>query len=207
MIDASRTILTFTAENHIYRREGRIVPSVTQALAEAKIIDYSGIPRDVLEAAASRGRLVHRVAEWVVTEHSEGAVDPDSIDPAAQPYIDSLRRWIDATGFIAHHVECRVWHPQWNYAGTFDACGKDRYGDELLPDWKTGQPSEAHEIQAEAYVHATGEPRRWRSPVVYLQADGSMAKVRPPKGDKFAVFTSAVNCLNYRIGKGTWPIK
>lgn len=204
MIDEARAILQFDPAPHLYRKDGRIIPSVTAALSEAKIIDYSRIPVTVLEAAAARGTLVHKIAELAVTEWRDGAIDPASIRPEEQGYLDATRRFIDATGFQARLTECRIYSPDWNYAGTFDAMGESR-GDEILVDWKSGEPTDEHGIQIDAYAHGTGEPRRYRRWVVYLRRDGTF-KIRPetPIGS-LAVFASAVNCLNYRIGKGKWP--
>jgi len=52
---AERPRFEFFEELHEYRVDGVLVPSVTQALKETGMIDYSMIPQDVLQSAAKRG--------------------------------------------------------------------------------------------------------------------------------------------------------
>ncbi len=60
----SNYVLAFEPVGHIYRLNGEIIPSVTTVLKGVRLIDYSFIPQDVLQAAAKRGQLVHQALQY-----------------------------------------------------------------------------------------------------------------------------------------------
>lgn len=55
------TNFTFSEADHIYRLDGKILPSVTGILSP--LHDFSKIPRDILEAARIWGNNVHLMAK------------------------------------------------------------------------------------------------------------------------------------------------
>jgi hypothetical protein len=100
--------LTFDAESHTYRVDGRIVPSVTQRLSAAGLgVDYGGVNPVVLEHARERG--IH--VEACCMLWGEGELDEDSVHPEATPYLSAYKRWV---------VDHRVENTRWQVVG-FDA--------------------------------------------------------------------------------------
>src|SRR6516225_10876900 len=67
--------LKFDEETHVYTVNGEELPSVTQILKAARLIDYSMIPQPILQAAAHRGSAVHQILELL---------DNDLLDPASE---------------------------------------------------------------------------------------------------------------------------
>jgi hypothetical protein len=156
------------AATHTYYADGQVVPGVTNTLKEAKIVDYSTIPQDVLQAAAWRGTLVHRALHWWAL----GTLDMDSLDPAIAGYVAAGIRFHEESRFEIANVEQMVYESTYGYAGTFDLDGL--IGNDLwLVDYKTGLILPGHALQLAAYLKCRRSPRRYRYAVVKLNADGT----------------------------------
>jgi hypothetical protein len=191
--------LEFDREAHRYFVSGVRMPSVTQALTFTRLIDYRGVPEEVLEAAARRGRRVHSAMHY----YCQNDLVLDSVGPQTMPYVQAGRDWILRTGFGAQHVEQPLFNAVRRVCGTPDARGAFPDGSLGLVDWKTtGLKSPGHAIQTAAYVDMLPEPRRWRRIVVYLRPDGSHDAVEYPQANFLAdrgVFYSALQCLWWTI--------
>ena len=187
--------MQFDRETHRYYVDGARIPSVTQALTFTRLIDYDGVPAEVLESAARRGRRVHSAMHY----YCENDLVMDSLGPQTRPYVEAGRDWILRTGFMAQEVEQPLYNPTRRVCGTPDVRGTFADGSLALVDWKTtGLKSPGHAIQTAAYVDMLPEPRRWRRIVVYLRPDGSHNAVEYPQGNFLAdrgVFYSALQCL------------
>ena len=182
--------LDFDAHSHTYTVEGRVIPSVTQILKAAKIIDYSGIPQDVLQAASRRGRAVHSAIEYLL----EGSLDRTTIDPRIAGYLGAAERFLAEAKVEAHAFERRDYHPELWYAGTFDILGTVQ-GDLTIADWKTGIQLEGHRDQLAGYAGLHDKPRLYRRMTIYLRDDGTYRVDelrRATFGERFARFTSAL---------------
>ncbi len=112
--------LTFDEATHTYRIGDRVVPSVTQVIREVLAPDeYAGIPLQVLDHAAKRGRAVDRMIDLDLA----GELDPDSLHPELLPYwrawqaFPDRARWAESRDWI---TQGRVYSPTRHYAGTFD---------------------------------------------------------------------------------------
>jgi hypothetical protein len=155
---ASRPVLTFDEEPHIYRVDGRAVPSVTQVIKEA----YGDLVwpwRD--EFAMDRGRLVHHALHlWAQRD-----LDVKSLSEYIAGYVAAGIRWLSESGFELQASEHRMYSAIYDYAGTCDIIGVlDRKS--AVVDYKTGEPGWAAGPQTWAYVQAwqeeTGEVIRNR---------------------------------------------
>lgn len=80
--------LEFSEEGHCYKLSGVSIPSVTQVLQTAGLVDFSRVPLDVLEAARRFGTAVHKACELL----DKGTLDERSLDPNLWPYLDA---WSD----------------------------------------------------------------------------------------------------------------
>lgn len=153
---------------HTYYVGDQIVPGVTNTLKEAKIVDYSMIPQDVLRAASWRGTVVHRALHWWAL----GTLDMASIDPAIAGYVTAGIRFHEESRFEIANVEQIVYDEVHGYAGMFDLDGL--IGDELwLVDYKTGIIMPGHGLQLAAYLNCRRSPRRYRYAALKLNADGT----------------------------------
>ena len=80
---------TFDPTTHVYQVDGVRVPSVSEILRSAGLVDYAGIPQDVLEYAASRGTAVHLATCF----YDQGDLDRDSLDEQVAPYVTAWMKF------------------------------------------------------------------------------------------------------------------
>lgn len=195
----------FDPTRHIYTLDGVAIPSVTQALKSAGMIDYSMIPQDVLLKASRRGTAVHQAIHYWL----DGELDESTVDPEHLGYLNAARRCIDDLRFTVMRVECRHWHPLHRYAGTYDLDGL-MVSDDSLIDWKTGVIMEGHAFQLAGYAMFKPAPRRYRRLAVQLRADGTYRVHEFPSpqwpGHTFAydqsMFLAALQCAKFNMQNG-----
>ena len=134
-VDTVPAGLNFDFENHIYRWNGEIVPSVTQLLSEFKLIDFSGVPRDRLEFKRSLGVAVHYAIELLEQDN----LDEESLSDEIKPYVNAYKRFREVTGFEPRATENRLYSKKWRFAGTLDQQGihvTKIGGEEAIIDYK-----------------------------------------------------------------------
>lgn len=110
-------MISFDEATHTYTVDGVIVPNVTSIMRG--IVDYSNIPRHILDEASERGTYVHKCCEMFLW----GTLDESSVEPGYMPYLDAFKLFLGDTYFIVEHIEERVYHRKLKYAGTVDMIG------------------------------------------------------------------------------------
>ena len=137
--------LTFDEEAHEYRLDGVVIPSVTQVIREAGLIDTQWYT----EEGRERGAEVALVTEL----HDKGILDEDTVTDEIRPYLKAWKRFKADTGFLCELIEEPVYHRELRYAGTLDRIGTWRESpNRILLDIKTGGPEPCHAIQTAAYA-------------------------------------------------------
>ena len=87
---SSVTALTFDRAHHRYEADGVLVPSVTQILRAAGLVDsYDGIPDHILQFAADRSIAVHQASVY----YDDNDLDPDSLCLEVAKYVAAWRRF------------------------------------------------------------------------------------------------------------------
>lgn len=114
--------LIFEPGAHVYSLNGVRLPNVTSILDP--LVDYSGIPRKIMEAAKMRGDYVHKMCEMFAW----GTLDEESVAPEYMPYLTAFKKFLTENHFEPLYVEERVWHKTLKYAGTLDLAGHLRIG-------------------------------------------------------------------------------
>lgn len=109
--------LEFDEPNHVYTLGNRVLPGVTQLLDP--LIDFTGIPRSILEAAKERGQFVHKACEMYLW----GTLDENSVPEEFIPYLNAFKLFLNQTDFQTEIIEQRVYHKKLLYAGTIDMGG------------------------------------------------------------------------------------
>lgn len=107
--------LTFDEPSHTYRVDGRVWPSVTQALDR-----YAGLEHvhpEVLRRAAEFGTHVHAACHLF----NEERLDWAALDPALVGHVQGWERFLQDTGAVVLSSECRVVSRRHGFAGTLDA--------------------------------------------------------------------------------------
>ncbi len=90
-VAANPVNFSFDAERHAYVRldTGVIVPSVTQCLKATGLVNFDGIPVQVLERKARLGRLVHQATELLDKNEDLTQFEiPDEVFPYLDGYVN-----------------------------------------------------------------------------------------------------------------------
>lgn len=191
--------LQFDAATHVYTLDGRVVPSVTQALQVLQTFD--GIPAAALEAARVRGVMVHAACDLLDRE----ALDWSSLDPSLVPYVEGYRNWLDESGAVVIASELRVASSTYRYAGTLDmlveiGSGRlavvDRKATATLP--ATVGPQTAAYAQAAEETHGHKRLRRYCLHLHPAHQRGyKLTELKDPAD--WSVFQSCLNVHHWRM--------
>jgi hypothetical protein len=168
------------------------LPFVSEILVSAGLVD----PTWYTAESRERGKAVHLACQF----YDEGDLDPESIEPPIDGYFSSYLAWLQVSGIKPEWIECSMNNGL--YAGTPDRVMVTR--PRKLHDIKTGAYQHWHRIQTALYVNLLPDPYSYSRNGIYLQADGSIARVREfPKSDyqrDLAVGLSALNIHNWKRG-------
>lgn len=184
--------LTFDEETHTYRLLGGVVPGVTQILRP--LADFSGIPKNVLEAKADLGRRVHFACQL----DDENDLDESSVEDDVAPYLDGWRRFLRDSGAVVLANEQRVAEPLLMFAGTLDNVLLLN-GAKWLIDKKTSI-SLPHAVgpQTAAYMRALGDATVTHRGALRLRPDGTY-RLDPLTGaDDWSVFFACLTLHRFK---------
>lgn len=187
--------LDFEKASHVYRLDGRAVPSVTEILRPLE--DFSMVNPAVLEAARVFGHNVHLACHL----DDQDALEWESLDPALVPYVTAWRAFLKDSGAVVIASEQPIAHATLGYAGTPDrilAWGKRL----VLPDIKstavvplTVGPQTAGYAKAYQSTHGGREPERY---CVQLKANGTYSTHPRRASTDWSVFLSCLNVWRFR---------
>jgi len=102
----------FFEADHRYVVNGEEYPSVSAILAP--FMDFSRVPRDVLERKRQIGRAAHRCIEL------GDELDIDTVDEQVQPYLESWRKFIATKPLRVLASERIVYSTRYRCAGRLD---------------------------------------------------------------------------------------
>lgn len=180
---------TFDSIAHEYFLGSKKLYGVTTVIKDCGLM---GGTEYFTDEARDRGTAVHRACELLMWDN----LDFSSLDERIEGYVRSCERYLKATGFRPKRTEFRAYHPELEYAGSWDADD-----DVLLLDEKSGGPSAWHKIQTAGYfelARVNGIKLRRRGGL-YLQADGSIAKFREHTDrNDLKVFLSCLNLCKWK---------
>jgi len=205
--------LIFDSEKHVYSINGRYLPGVSSILKNAGLVDFSGIPEDILERARVFGLAVHLATEL----EDLGTLDIETVDPAIIPYLEAWRNYKKDTGAIIEPVslkileimespqklsiEIPVYSEKWWFAGKFDRILTIN-GKRVMVDIKSSAsvyPSMRIQLAGykTAYEEITGEKINQRL-IVQLLKDGAY-KLSPCNDEvDVQVFYAAVQIYRFK---------
>lgn len=136
---ASEKDFTFDVDSHIGRYNGDPWPSVTQLLQEERLIDYSGVPEDVLERKRLIGIRVH-AATCLIDDCNLDEEHFNKSFPECIPYLEAYRKFRVVEQFEPQLKEDRLISKKWRFHGAPDESGFHvcKHGnDTALIDYKT----------------------------------------------------------------------
>jgi hypothetical protein len=184
--------LHFDEATHTYRLLGGVVPSVTQVLRP--LINFAGIPREVLEAKADLGRRVHLACQF----DDEHDLDEASVEHDVAPYLAGWRKFLRESGAAVLANEQQVAEPLLMYAGTLDNVLLIN-GAKWLVDKKTSftLPASAGP-QTAAYQRALGDNTVTHRGALRLRPDGTY-RLDPLAGaDDWSVFMACLTLHRFK---------
>ena len=111
---------------HTYKISGKVVPSVTQVLNRAGLVDDSFYTAD----GAQRGTFVHEACELF----DKNLLDFDRLDPALEGYVEAWQSFRKLMPVKFDVIEEPFWSEEHGFGGTIDRA----HGD-IVGDIKTGQ--------------------------------------------------------------------
>ena len=146
-IENLKNEIEFNEKDHIYMKNGIVLPSVTQIMQPLYEQVYGKADSDASDNGKSKGKEIHRA----IDDYCEfGMID---ISEEYRPYLDNFIRYIDEHQYEIVASEVMLCHPVYNYAGTIDIIVTDKKGEYGMIDNKTGdlQPK-LHAVQLQAYT-------------------------------------------------------
>lgn len=166
-------LLEYDSQRHVYYRDAREIPSVTQILEAAGLV--SNFMKD--EAAAKRGTDVHA---WTAADDTHG-VDLRSVPKEYRGYLRAWRKYRVDSGFYPTVIEERMDSEIWGYAGRIDRIGMRSTLDarkfiDVITDIKTNKSGAVPayvKYQLVAYAHAYAPGQIFERIAVALKPDGS----------------------------------
>lgn len=189
--------LTFDEPSHVYRWNGKVVPSVTQVLGA--LYSFADVPIDVLEAARERGTDVHLACQL----DDEGDLNEATITEEVAPYLKAWRKFKHDCRPSFGAIEKPVYNAARRYAGTpdrDDVCF--RFGAEMVTgaqiDIKTSLASHVcWGVQTAAYSNALGKPQQPRF-TVQLRPDGDYRLLEWTDPADWPVFVSLLTLRTFK---------
>ncbi len=122
---------SFDKATHTYRIDGVIVPSNTQVLAEAGLVDL----RWYTDEGRERGSAIHLAAQLI----DEEDLDCLSVDPRFAGRVRAYERFKIESGFVPNLIEIPYYNYPQRYGTTIDRTGSLPKRGEILLELKTGQ--------------------------------------------------------------------
>lgn len=148
--------LTFDEAAHVYRVDGRIVPSVTQILHRLSAEAYRFVDEFVMEEAALLGTAVHKMIELDL----RGDLDVEALSEGLQVYYTAWQNFLQLSGFQMVLSEARVYSSKYGYAGTLDLAGWLNGRFVIIDAKRTAQVPHTAGPQTAAYLQALDESGR-----------------------------------------------
>lgn len=146
-IENLKNEIEFNEKDHIYMKNGIVLPSVTQIMQPLYEQVYGKADSDASDNGKSKGKEIHRA----IDDYCEfGMID---ISEEYKPYLDNFIRYIDEHQYVIVASEVMLCHPVYNYAETIDIIVTDKKGEYGMIDNKTGDlQTKLHAVQLQAYT-------------------------------------------------------
>ena len=189
---------TFDEESHVYRLNGVILPSITQAIAAAGLVDTEWMT----ELGRWRGTQVHTATQM----DDEDELDEDSLDDVygfapgeMVSYLEGWRQFRKDYEFVPTLIEEPLYHKAHLYAGRIDRAGTMMYNrrkTKAISEIKTGASVGATAEQTAGQAHLLENPPSWTRFEVRLMRDGKYKLTEFPLKNLGRDLNSFLGCVN-----------
>lgn len=194
-------MLTFNPENHEYRWNGKVVPSVTQIMARVGVRENEEAPFKPVsggffvkgDVASDFGKYLHTIAEALSLGKSV------KYDPLMKPWVNGIKKFLSdyKDKITVQETETMYYSEMYRYCGTWDLGGLYKYAP-LVLDWKSCTTlSKTVDMQTAAYEQLRKEKfgikKNHHRFVVQIKEDGYHVHKRYNDRVDFNKFISLVN--------------
>ncbi len=191
--------LSFEENNHEYKRNGVIIPSVSQIIGDI-LINLDFISKELLEEKADLGKKIHKTTEL----YDRGNLNSNSLHPILRNYLNSWIKFRKDFDFEPIEIELMGFHPLYNYGYRIDRIGMSKK-DKVLLDIKSGTKQKSHAIQTAGYKlgHDYGKNKKEqikKRMTVYLSETSYEIEPNNNPND-MNVFLAALTIYNYKRSK------
>lgn len=175
---------------HKYWRDGQRIPGVSEIIQAVFPYEGHGLAS---ERAREFGKVVHKVIEL----ETKGVLDPSTVDPAIQPYLDQFQNFRCEYNIPKTQCKTEIMLHTKEYAGTIDLVTQD-----LIVDVKTGQKLPTHRLQVAGYRKLwnanSHKNKRKKAIVVYLNGSDKMPEIVEEKPEDLGVFLSCLSIKKWK---------
>lgn len=187
-------------ETHTYKLNGVVIPSVTQILKGAGLVNLDFMDPEILRQKADLGKKVHTTTELYDTED----LFLDDLHPLLQQYLQQWAKFKLDYNFQITDIEAMLYHRVFRYAGRLDRVGTietDKFFGKVVVDIKSGLAHHSHAIQLAGYSELYNQDKKVKDHIrrrycVYLSPESYMVKEYNKPTDR-NVFLSALTINNY----------
>jgi len=192
-------LLEFDEEKHRYMENGLVIPSVTQIIQEAGLVNLDWINAELLKEKADLGKKVHSTTEL----HDKEKLDFEKLHPILKAYLNNWIKFRQEYGFVATEIELQLFHSLYRYAGRIDRVGL-MGKDLVLLDVKSGTPQKSHAIQTAGYKGLHDQNKKKSEQIkkrftVYLSETGYKV-IEDKNQNDWNVFLSCLTIYNFKKG-------
>ncbi|MDA2936854.1 hypothetical protein MYX75_01140 [Acidobacteria bacterium AH-259-A15] len=195
-------VTEYDPQSHTYRLEGIKIPSVTEIMQSAGLIDTTWFD----EESRWRGSVVHRACQL----EDENDLDESTVPDEVKGYLEAWRKFKAETGIQAFTL---IEEPLFsrNYAGMPDRLWEwrqprrfvPRYVDHMIIDIKTGSVQRWVGVQLSAYGNLVSPNNPIKRLAVRISKDGKYNVKEFPIFERrtdFQIFLSALAIHNWKRG-------
>ena len=180
---------TFDEQSHTYTIGDRRLPSVTEIIKSAGLMDI----RFFDDYTRTRGQFVHSACELL----DLGILDEDALDQALIQYVVAYKLFLSEARPIWTAIEEPLFDDAIGVAGK-----PDRLSADGVTDIKAGQPQPWHGIQLALYAMLAKKPITTIRRGLYLRGDGTYkVKIYSDRQD-FDAGRAAVALFNWKTNNG-----
>lgn len=192
-------MLTFDEKKHEYKLDGLVIPSVTQIIKAAGLINLDYVGPQLLKEKADLGKKVHLTTEL----YDRDSLNINELHPTLKEYLDGWIKFKEDYNFTPTEIELMSAHHLYKFAGRIDRIGfiaKDL----TLLDIKSGSKQKSNAIQTAGYALLYDQDKKKteqikKRMVVYLLPEGYRVESHTDPNDK-NVFLAALTISNFKKG-------
>ncbi len=170
-------MIDFNSETHQYFIDGKRYPCISDITSPLDLAYYSEVPSFVLNKAAARGTLIHKMCEEIdLGKRSHIMMQDDEVEQGVEGYIDAYREFLRHCPYDLMECEQIYGSASLGYCGTIDRLYEFN-NEKIMVDIKTGSSINLDNIAVKfaGYANLIKEKHGFdtMNAVLHLRKDGT----------------------------------